>query len=330
MILKYFETNKINLNKNKLILFHGRNEGLKFQSIRKLLNDKQKNFSYEEKEVLENIENFKEMIINKSLFESEKTLIIKRATEKLIKFIDEIKNKNLDGVVLIINSEYLDKKSKLRSLFEKDKNCISIAFYPDNTETLSKLAYEFFQKKKLHISQSNINLIVSRCNEDREKLINELKKIEFFSKNGKQLNSENISKLANISENRNISELIDNCLAKNKKKTIYMLNENNFTSEDCILITRIFLNKAKKILVLSSEFEKNRNIDLTLSKAKPPIFWKEKEITKKQIYKWKPEDIKKLINKIHNLEFNVKKNFFNSIHLVSDFLIEQCSLETNN
>ena len=330
MILKYFEIKKIKLNRNKLILFHGKNEGFKSQSIKELLKDKQKIFSYEEKEVLENIENFKEMIFNKSLFETEKIVIIKRATEKLFKFIDEIKNKNLEDINLIINSENLEKKSKLRLLFEKDKDCISIAFYPDNLQTLSKLAYEFFLKKNISISQSNINLIINRCNEDREKLINELEKIELFSLSGKRLNSEDISILTNISENQSISELIDNCLAKNEKRTIHILNENNFNIEDCILITRIFLTKAKKILILSSEFEKNKNIELTISKAKPPIFWKDKEITKQQIYKWKPENIKKLIYKIHNLELDIKRNVLNSVNLISNFLVEQCSPNTNN
>ena len=86
-----------------------------------------------------------------------------------------------------------------------------------------------------------------------------------------------------------MSELIDNCLSKNKKKTINILNENNFSNEDCILIIRIFLNKLKKILKLSNEFKKNKNIDLTISSAKPPIFWKDKEITKQQIFVWKPK-----------------------------------------
>ena len=116
-------------------------------------------------------------------------------------------------------------------------------------------------------------------------LINELQKIEYFSKNGKKIDSENISKLVNLNENHSISELIDNCLAKNKKKIIVILNENNFSNEDCIMITRSFIIKAKKLLALSKTFENNKNIDLTISSAKPPIFWKEKEITKQQIYK---------------------------------------------
>ena len=107
-------------------------------------------------------------------------------------------------------------------------------------------------------------------------MFNELEKIEFFSKNRKKITTENISKLINLSENRSITELIDNCLAKNSKKTIHILNENNFSNEDCILITRVFLNKAKKILKLTKEFEKNNNINLTISSAKPPIFWKDK------------------------------------------------------
>jgi len=161
-------------------------------------------------------------------------------------------------------------------------------------------------------------------------LINELKKIEYYAKNGKKINSENISKLINLNENHSISELVDKCLAKNKKKIIGLLNENNFSNDDCIMIIRSFIIKAKKLLTLSSSFEANKNIDLTISSAKPPIFWKEKEITKQQIYKWKPKNIKKLIYKLSEIELHIKKNINNSINLITDFILSQSSTESNS
>ena len=97
-------------------------------------------------------------------------------------------------IILIIYSDNLEKKSKLRSFFEKNKKLYVYPFYPDNEQTLSKLAL-IFLKKKISISQSNINLIVNKCNGDRENLFNELKKIENFSKNGKKINTENIIKI---------------------------------------------------------------------------------------------------------------------------------------
>ena len=133
-----------------------------------------------------------------------------------------------------------------------------------------------------------------------------------------------------MNENHNISELIDNCLAKNKKKTINILNENNFNNEDCIMIARSFIIKAKKLLTLSKTFETNKNIDLTISSAKPPIFWKEKEITKQQIYKWKSESIKQLIYALSDIELQIKKNINNSINLITDFILLQSSSKTNN
>ena len=119
-------------------------------------------------------------------------------------------------------------------------------------------------------------------------------------------------------------------MAKNKKKIINIFNENNFSDDDCILIVRTFLNKSKKILKLSSEFETNKNIDLTISSAKPPIFWKDKEITKQQIYKWTPKNTKKLIYKLSDVELLIKKNMNNSINLITDFILEQSSINTNN
>ncbi len=330
MILKSFEIKKINLNINNLILFYGKNEGLKNEALNILIKDKSNISNYEEKEILDNEDNFIENILSKSLFESQKFIVIKRATDKILKIIENLHQKNLEDTSIILNSDNLEKKSKLRSLFEKDKKLICIPFYPDNDQTLSKLAYNFLRDKKISISPSNINLIVNKCSGDRETLLNELQKIKFFSKNGKKINSENITKLINLNENHSISELIDNCLAKNKKKIIVILNENNFSNEECIMIIRSFIIKAKKLLALSKAFETNKNIDLTISSAKPPIFWKEKEITKQQIYKWNPKNIKRLIYALSETELQIKRNINNSINVITDFILSQSLSETNS
>ena len=285
--------------------------------------------NYEEKVFLDNPESFIESLKSKSLFEEKKTIIIKRASDKILKIIDELNEEEIDDI-LIINSENLEKKSKLRIFFEKHKNYICVAFYPDNNETLLKLANNFFHKRKILISNENLNQIVNKSNGNRKNLISELEKIDLFCENRKKIDSEHINKLINLSENHNISELIDHCLAKNEKKILNILNENNFNNEDCILITRIFLNKAKRILKLSSDYSKNNNINLTISSAKPPIFWKDKEITKQQIYKWTPKNIKKLIFKLNDLELKIKKNVNNSINIIHDFILEQTTSMTNN
>ena len=330
MILKSYEINKINQSINNLILFYGRNEGLKNEALNILIKNKNDVSNYEEKEILDNENVFIENILSKSLFEKQKFILIKRGTDKILKIIEILHLKNLEDTTIIINAENLEKKSKLRSFFEKNKNLICVPFYPDNDQTLSKLAFSFLRDRKISISPSNINLIVTKCSGDREAIINELKKIELFSKNGKKINSEDISKLINLNENHSISELIDNCLAKNKKKIINILNENNFNNEDCIMIVRSFLIKAKKLLILSTTFEENKNIDLTISSAKPPIFWKEKEIIKQQVYKWKSENIKELIYSLSEIELQIKKNINNSINLITDFILHQSSSETSS
>ena len=330
MIYKSYEINKINKKTNQLILFYGKNEGLKNEALNILIKNENNIQNYEEKEILDNENNFIENILSKSLFEKEKFIVIKRTTDKILKVIETLHLKNLEDTTIIFNSDNLEKKSKLRSFFEKDKKLVCVPFYPDNDQTLSKLAYNFLNDKKISISPSNINLIISKCSGDRETLINELQKIEYFCKNGKKINSEIISKLINLSENHSISELIDNCLAQNERKIITILNENNFSNEDCIMITRSFIIKAKKLLALSKTFETNKNIDLTISSAKPPIFWKEKEITKQQIQKWKSKNIKHLIYALSEIELQIKKNINNSINLITDFILSHSSAKTNN
>ena len=330
MIIKFFELNKIDLNKKRLILLYGVNEGLKKQAIDNLIKGKNHIYSYEENDILNNDKKFLENLFSKSLFEKEKILIIKRASDKIFKIIQEIYERQIEDVIIIINSKNLEKKSKIRTFFEKEKEVVCVPFYADNEQTLSQLALNFFKEKKITISQSNINQIVNKCNGDRENLYNELSKIDNYSKNGKKLNSENIMKLTNLSENHSISELVDNCLAKNNKKLIYILNENNLTNDDCIVIIRTFLNKSKKILNLLHEYEFNKDINLTISSYKPPIFWKDKEIIKQQMQKWNSKNLKNLIYKMSELELLIKKNINNSLNLTTNFLLENSSSITNN
>ena len=329
MILKPYDILKKNVA-DKFVLFYGKNEGHKNQIINNLIKNTREIFKYEEREILENSDTFIDKILTKSLFEKEKIILINRASDKIVKVIENIDERKIDDVSILLNSGVLDKKSKLRSFFEKNKKHICVAFYPDNEQTLFKLTSEFLKNKKIKLSTLNINLIINKCNGDRENLFNELKKIESLSFTKKNLNTENISKLINLSENHNISSLIDYCLMKNKIKIINILNENNFNYDDCIQITRTFIAKSKKILILANNYKNNNNINLTISSAKPPIFWKDKEIVKQQILSWSPTSIKKLIYELGELELLIKRNINNSINFVIDFLLYQSSKKTNN
>ena len=325
MIIKSYEVNKINPEIHNLLLFYGKNEGLKNQITKNIVKNTINIHNYDEKEVLDNENVFIDNLLTKSLFDEKKLIIIKRSTDKILKIIESLKSEKLEDITIIINADNLEKKSKLRSFFEKNKETICIAFYPDNDQTLSKLAYDFLKNKKISISQSSINLIINKCNGDREALYNELNKIDLYTQNGKKVTTEDIMKITNLIENHSVSELVDNCLAKNNKKIINILNENNFNNEDCMLIARSLLNKSKRILHLVKEFQNNKNIELTISSAKPPIFWKDKEITKQQIKYWRPENIKDLIYKLTDIELLIKKNVNNSINLITDFILEQSS-----
>ena len=330
MIIKSFELNKIKLNSYNIILLYGKNDGLKTQIKNDILGNKKVTSNYEENEFIDRSDNLIEDISSKSFFNDEKVIVVNRVTDKIYKIIIDIVEREFDDITIILDADNLEKKSKIRSLFEKSKIHTCIPVYPDTVQVLSKIAYEYLKKNNIYISSSNVNLIVSKCNGDRKSLYSELDKILNYTKNGKKIDSESIIKLINLAENHSISELIDNCLAKNKNKTIKILMENNFNSEDCILITRIFFNKLKKILNLCVEFKKNRNLDLTISSAKPPIFWKDKEITKQQISKWTPEKIKKILFEINNVELSIKKNYQNSTNITTDFILNLVSQNSNN
>ena len=324
MIVKAFEIKKIK-GKHKFFLFYGENQGFKNQ----LIDDefKKKNlescYFYEENEILNNKETFFSNLLTKSFFENEKLIIINRATDKIKELVEEIVKKNPEEVILIVNGGTLEKRSKLRSFFEKSKLTVCVPFYEDNAQTLSTITSQFFRENNIQISQQIINLIVGRSRGDRQNLKNELEKIKNFSQNKKKIEIEDILKLTNLAENYSVSELIDSCLSKNKKKTINVLNENNYSQEDCILITRTMLIKTKRLVRLCKEQAKINNLDATIAGFKPPIFWKDKEIIKQQIKNWSYNKAKSLLYEINEVELLIKKNPVNSINILSNFIIEK-------
>ena len=331
MIIKSFELNKLELNNYKFYLFYGDNEGSKEEAIKKIFEQKylDKIYRYEEKEILDNIDSFFNSILTKSFFDNEKLVIINRTTDKIRETIESLIEKNPEDIKIILNSKNLEKKSTLRKIFEKNKSIICVPFYEDNNQTLNSIISLFFRNKKIPISQQLINVLIERSRGDRKNLNNELGKIDAYLLNKKNLNLEEIIKLTNLADNYNASELVDHSLAKNTRKTVTILNENNYSDEDNIIIIRTLLAKLKRLIKIHELVDEKNNIEQAVSASKPPIFWKDKPLVIQQIRSWKKEHLKDLIYKTNDIELLIKKNSTIAKNILSDFIINN-SRKTNN
>ena len=331
MILKTFKLEKKIINNYRFFLIYGNNKGFIEEIVKDYLKPilYQNTYNYDENEILQNLENFKEDILNRSFFDDKKLIIISRVTDKIFSTVEEIIKKDVKDISIILKASSLEKKSKIRNFFEKQKETACIPVYEDNYQTLDVFVKDFLRKKKIILSQQIINIIVERAKGDRINLKNELNKIEYFSKNKKKIELEEILDLTNLAENYNVSELVDNSLAQNKKKTLYILNENNFASDDCIQIVRVYLSKLKRLLNIKSETIKNDNLDQIITSYKPPIFWKEKDIVKQQIKIWNFKNIENLIMDTNELEYQIKKNPNSSTILLTNFILEK-TLQPNS
>ena len=321
MIIKNYQLVTNNISKFNFFLFYGDNEGLKNEKIDLIVKTtKYKKFLYSEKEVLNDIENFSNSLLTKSFFDNEKILIIKSATDKILNLLKDFINRKIEENIIIFDADTLDKKSKLRNFFEKEKNLACIPFYPDDFKNLNFISQNFFREKKIKISQETINFIIERSNGSRQHLKNELEKIDLYTTNKKEIEFSEIIKLTNLGKNYNISELVETCLVKNQKKVSKIMNENNFSNEDIIIIIRTFLLKTKRLLQLSKDIKSNPNLESAISHYKPPIFWKEKEIVKQQLKIWPEKNLRKLINEINNTELLIKKNVNISLNILLNFI----------
>ena len=325
MIIKHYELKDNLKEKISFFLLYGQNSGLIEEFINKDLKPViSKNvFKYDELEILSNVNDFKEGVFNKSFFENDKLIIVNRASDNILDIVKEISEKKDKDLKFILRAGNLEKKSKLRNFFEKSKDLIIIPFYEDNYQSLIVLAQKFFKENKIKISTQNINYIIENSKGNRINLKNELEKIKNFSQKKLTIELNEIIKLTNLAENYNISELTDHCLAKNKKKTLHILNENNPSTEDNILILKNFLYKLKRLKKLKLELENKKNTDAVISSYKPPIFWKDKDMIKQQLKIWSLPQIKSLINKTNDMELLIKKNSQASNQIVNNFILEK-------
>ena len=337
MIIKSYEIqkNKFNLLKNNFVLLYGENYGLK-KEIKSFISTeiKQKNASVEilslyENEIFDNEENFYNLAYTGSLFGKKKIITIYEASDKIINKINDIYTKYPENVFLIIFSEILEKKSKLRNFFEKNKKTICIPCYLDSEKDLKIIAQSELKKNNILISDEGINLLIEKSNSDRNNLRNEIEKIKSYSLNKKMLKLHEIKSLINFSGDYKSDIFINECLCGNISQYKKIMSELYLSAVNQILLLRILSNKIQRLLKIKEQENKLNNLDNLINAFKPVVFWKERPLVKKQLFIWSLNDLQKMISNINDTELLCKKNPQISKSIFLNFFLEICKKANN-
>jgi len=337
MIIKSYEVqkNKSNLSKYNFFLLYGENLGLK-KDIRKFIktgieqgsNNAEILFLYED-EILDDEENYYNLIYTRSLFNNKKIITIYEATDKIIKKISDIYDKYPENVFLIIFSGILEKRSKLRNFFEANKKAICIPCYLDSEKDLEVIAQLELKKNNIMLSQEAINLLIEKSNSDRNNLRNEIGKIHSYSLNKKKLELTDIISLINFSGDYKSDIFINECLCGNITQYKKIISELYVNTVNQILLLRILSNKIQRLIKIKAKENKSNNVDNLINTIKPAIFWKEKPLLKKQLSIWSLNNLKKIIDEINNIELLCKKNPQISKVIFFNFFSKICKKANN-
>ena len=332
MIIKSYEIkkNRLSLLKKKLFLLYGENLGLK-KDIKNFITDeiKQKNndaeiLSLYESEIISNEDIFFNLIYSGSLFSQKKIITIHESTDKIINIIKEASEKYSEDIYLIFFSNVLDKKSKLRTFFEKEKELVCVPCYLDNEKDLVTIAQLELKKANILLSRESINLLIEKCNADRNNLRNEIEKIVAYSLNKEKIETNEIRALINFSGDYKSDIFVNECLCGNIVQYKKIISELYVNTINQILMLRILSNKIHRLLKIKEQVKESYNVDALLNTCKPPIFWKEKPIVKKQLAIWKLNDLKEIISDINNTEILCKKNPHISHSIFLNFFMVIC------
>lgn len=337
MIIKSYEVkkNSTNFYKYNFYLLYGENVGLKkdikniIQKVITSKDDKMEILSLYENEILNNEQNFYNFIYSGSLFGNKKIIIISGATDKMINKVNDIFEKYSQDVFFIFFSDALEKKSKLRKFFEGNKETICIPCYLDNERDLEIILQSELKKNNILLSREAINLLIEKANSDRDNLRNEVEKIKSYSLNKKKLELDEIKSLINFSGDYKSEILVNECLCGNisqYKKIMSELYENTINQ---ILFLRILGNKVQRLLKIKKQADELENLDDIINSSRPPIFWKEKPLVKKQLSIWSLDELKKIISGVNNTEFLCKKNPQVAKVIFFKFFFEICTRSNN-
>ena len=337
MIIKSFEIQKNlnNLLKYNLFLLYGENEGLKKdikKLIKKKINQNNENIemlSFFEDEIINNDENLFNSIYSGSLFSNKKIITINNATDKIIKQVESISDKPVENISIIIYASLLDKKSKLRNFSEKNKKVICVPCYLDNDKDLQIIAHKILQEEKLTLSSESINLLIEKSNSDRGNLKNEIEKIKSYALNKKKIGVEEIKSIINFSGEYKSDSLVNECLCGNILQYKKILSELYVNTINQIFLLRILSNKIQRLVKMKTLENNYKDIDNLIKSAKPPIFWKEQPVVKKQLSIWHLNDLKKAIYEISNVELLCKKNPQISKIIFFNFFNKLCKKASN-
>ena len=292
--------------KNNLILFYGENLGLMDDFKNKILdiNARHQILRFSQDDILKNLDIFIQEIKNVSLFNDKKIFLINNVNDKIFKIIQEI-IPDINENKFFLFAEILDKKSKLRNFFEKEKKTDIIPCYEDNYLSIKNII-----KKKLKdytgLTSEIINMITENCNNNRIKLKNEIQKIKTYFDN-KIIDSNKLMDLLNLQENENFNNVKDSAFNGKKQNTNQLLNTTIIESEKSTLyVTSIY----QRLIKLREIIDKNtdNNIEKTINKIRPPIFWKDKPNIANQAKIWNKDKLNKAINITYDIELKIKSN----------------------
>ena len=337
MIVKSYEVQKnaSNFLKYNFYLLYGENLGLK-KDIRDIIKTavKQKNDSIEmlslyETEIINNEKIFFNFIYSGSLFSNKKIITISEASDKIMKKITSVYNEYPENVFLIIFSNILEKKSKLRNFFETGKKTICIPCYLDSEKDLEVIAQSEFKKNNISLSREAINLLIEKSNSDRANLKNEIEKIKSYAINKKKLELNEIKYLINFAGDYKSDILVNECLCGNISQYKKIISELYINTVNQILLLRILSNKVQRLLNIKEQENKSNNLDNLINVSKPAIFWKEKPLVKKQVSIWSLNDLKKIINGINNIELLCKQKPQMSKVIFFNFFLKICVKASN-
>jgi len=241
-----------------------------------------------------------------SLLSNKKIIRIRDTTDALHKILGDYFVNPYQNCLIILLSDALSPRSKIRKLFESHDKAVALPCYSDDKKSILNLINNSFKKNSITVDEEGVQLFANYLGMDRLISKSEIEKAVLYAGIDKKLNAKDISYFISDQASLGIDELYDYSLIGDLSEAYRVLNRIQKEGVPAIQIIRSFMRQMQGLYSIIHALSLNPNINNILDSFKPPIYFKRKDNIKGHVKKWSLRKLNKALLLLENAEISCK------------------------
>ncbi|MGY8985081.1 MAG: DNA polymerase III subunit delta [Sphingomonadales bacterium] len=210
--------------------------------------------------------------------------------------------------LLVVTAGNLKPSSKIRKLFEGLEIAVTIACYADSSKDVEELIIEVLGANNLKADPQAISFLLNNLGSDRLISRSELEKIVLYAGDriDRVIKLEDVITLIGDSATLTLNDIASATTGGDLKRLDQLLERAQSQGENAIAIIRALSRRLQQFHLVKGLIEAGQPIDSAIGKLRPPLFFKEKDIFRNQLFLWSSQKLGKALLLLSDAELGCK------------------------